>query len=66
MNHSIYTADKATHLKVVVTRLATGIAIMTTALTVHLTHSEFNAQTPRTIAIDRPHPGHGLTKVAQR
>lgn len=36
MNHSIFTADKATHLKVVVAGLLAGIAAVATTLTAHL------------------------------
>lgn len=66
MNHSIYTVDKATHLKVVVAGLTAGIAIVATALTVHLTHPDIDVQKARTLAVQQPHPAHALTKLAQR
>ncbi|MFK4506597.1 hypothetical protein ACVIW2_000423 [Bradyrhizobium huanghuaihaiense] len=66
MNHSIYSADKATHLKVVVAGLAAGIAIAMTALTVHQGHPDLNGQKAKTLAVYQPHPARVLTKMAQR
>lgn len=65
MNHSIYTADKATHLKVVVAGLLASIAIMATTLGTRLAHPEINAQVAAKQAIYKPHPSHALTKVAR-
>lgn len=64
MNHSIYTADKATHLKVVVSVLLASIAILATTLTVRLTHPEMMKAT--TQAVYEAGPGHALTEIAQR
>lgn len=66
MNHSIYTADKTTHLKVVVGGLLAGIAIATTALSVHLSHPDMNVSKPKTLAVYQPHQVHVLTRIAQR
>jgi hypothetical protein len=66
MNHSIYTADKATHLKVVVVGLLAGITVGATALTVHLAQPEMNAPKARTLAVYQPRPIHALTEMAQR
>lgn len=66
MNHSIYTADKATHLKVVVAGLSAGIAIVMTALTVHLTHPDIEVQKTKTLAVHLLRPAHLPIKMAQR
>jgi hypothetical protein len=66
MNHSIYTADNATHLKVVVAVLLASIAIVATTLAARLTHQELHAQKPKTQTVYAPRPGHALTEVAQR
>lgn len=66
MNHSIYTADKATHLKVVVSGLLAGIAIVAISLTVHLAQPETNARKAATLAVHQPHPVHTLIRMAQR
>jgi hypothetical protein len=65
MNHSIYTADKATHLKVVVAALLASIAIMATTLGTRLPHPEMNAQATAKQAIYKPRPGHALTQMAR-
>lgn len=66
MNHSIYTADKATHLKVVVSVLLASIAIAATTLTARLTHSEMNVRKATTHIVYEPRPGHALTEIVQR
>ncbi|MET3278945.1 hypothetical protein ABIF43_004434 [Bradyrhizobium japonicum] len=55
MNHSIYTADRATHLKVVVSVLLVGIAIVAATLTVRLTHPATSAQITATHTVYKPH-----------
>ncbi|MBR0857044.1 hypothetical protein [Bradyrhizobium liaoningense] len=65
MNHSIYTADKATHLKVVVSVLLASIAIVATTLTARLPHPEMNVKAT-TQTVYEARPGHALTEVAQR
>ncbi|WP_448033664.1 hypothetical protein [Bradyrhizobium liaoningense] len=66
MNHSIYTADKATHLKVVVGGLLAGIAVAATTLTVHLAQPELGLQKAKTLAVHQARPMHALTEMAQR
>lgn len=65
MNHSIYTADRATHLKVVVSVLLVGIAIVAATLTVRLTHPATSAQITATHTVYKPHRSHALTEMAQ-
>lgn len=65
MNHSIYTADKATHLKVVVSVLLINIAIMATTLTARLVHPEVTTQTMAIQRVHKPHPGHALTEMTR-
>ncbi len=65
MNHSIYTADKATHLKVVVAALLASIAIVTTTLCTRLAPPEMNAQVMATQTIYKPRPSHPLAEVAR-
>lgn len=66
MNHSIYTADKATHLKVVVAALLAGIAIVATTLGTRLARAEMNAQVMATQTIYKPRPSHPLAEMALR
>lgn len=49
MNHSIYTADKATHLKVVAAGLLASIAIIATTLSVHLAQPELSLPSVRPV-----------------
>ncbi|UPJ69680.1 hypothetical protein [Bradyrhizobium sp. 191] len=65
MNHSIYTADRTTHLKVAVTGLLAGIAVVATTLTVHLAQPEL-MQKAKTLAVHQARPMHALTEMAQR
>ena len=65
MNHSIYTADRATHLKVVVSVLLTSIAIMAATLTARLAHPEVGMQTTAIRTVHKPDPGHALTEMAR-
>ena len=65
MNHSIYTADKATHLKVVVSVLLTSIAIVVITLTARLTHPEIDAKAT-THTVYEPRSSHALTEIVQR
>jgi hypothetical protein len=37
MNHSIHSADRATHLKIVVVALVAGIAVIAVAISAHTT-----------------------------
>jgi cell division protein FtsN len=65
MNHSIYTADRATHLKVVVAVLLASIAIMATTLGAKIAHSDTNGQAMATQTIYKPRPGNSLTQMTQ-
>ncbi len=66
MNHSVYTADKATHLKaVVVFVLLTSIAIVTITLAARLTHPEVNAQKIKTQTVHLTRSGNALIEIAQ-
>ena len=65
MNHSVYSADKATHLKVVISALLVSIAIMATTLAARLTHPEINVQANATQAAYKPHRGSAVSEVAR-
>jgi hypothetical protein len=49
MNHSIYSADRSTHLKVVVVALVAGIAVAAVGLSARLNIDDGYAQTARVI-----------------
>ncbi|MBR0827167.1 hypothetical protein JQ596_16650 [Bradyrhizobium manausense] len=66
MNHSIYTADKASHLKVVVSVLLASIAIVATTLTARLTHPEIDLQKATTQTVYEPRSNHALSEIVQR
>ncbi|MDF0515852.1 hypothetical protein P0R31_01190 [Bradyrhizobium yuanmingense] len=66
MNHSIYSADRATHLKVVIAGLLGGIMIVAAALAFHLTHPDINVQTTSSLAVYKAHPIQSPIKLAQR
>ncbi|WP_339031188.1 hypothetical protein WI604_06020 [Bradyrhizobium symbiodeficiens] len=65
MNHSIYTADKATHFRVVVAALLASIAIMATTLGARLAHPEMNAHVTATQTIYKPRPSYPLAEAAR-
>ncbi|WP_298877484.1 hypothetical protein [uncultured Bradyrhizobium sp.] len=65
MNHSIYTADKTTHLKVVVLVLVGSIALMVMMLTARVAHPEFNARATATRTVYEPHPDRALTALTR-
>ena len=48
MNHSIYSADRSTHLKIVVVALVAGIAVAAFGISVRSTSDDFT-QTARVI-----------------
>jgi hypothetical protein len=55
MNHSIYSADRATHLKIVAVALVAGISIMTFGIATRSTgDTAAYAQTVRVIKADKP------------
>lgn len=64
MNHSVYSADRATHLKVVGSVLLLGIVIVATALAARLTHPEAELRNVRTQTVQQPRSGHALTEIS--
>jgi hypothetical protein len=54
MNHSIYSADRSTHLKVVAVALVAGIAVAGLGITARLGASDGYTQTARVIKADKP------------
>ncbi|KQT26690.1 MULTISPECIES: hypothetical protein [Bradyrhizobium] len=64
MNHSIYTAEKATHLKVVAAGLLAGIAIVAATLSVRFAESELSPLSAR--HVHQAHLVQTPTEMAQR
>ncbi|MBR0816110.1 MULTISPECIES: hypothetical protein [Bradyrhizobium] len=54
MNHSIYSADRSTHLKVVVVALVAGIAVAGFGITARTNSDEGLTQTARVIKAGKP------------
>jgi hypothetical protein len=54
MNHSIYSADRATHLKVVVVALAVGIAVAGLGIAARSNADDGYAQTTHVIKAGKP------------
>ena len=54
MNHSIYSADRPTHLKIVVVALVAGIAVAAVGLSARLNTDDGYAQTARVIKAGKP------------
>ncbi|RTE90208.1 MULTISPECIES: hypothetical protein [Bradyrhizobium] len=54
MNHSIYSADRATHLKVVVVALVAGIVVAGLGITARTGSDEGLTQTARVIKAGKP------------
>lgn len=54
MNHSIYSADRATHLKIVVVALVAGIAVAGLGIAGRVTADDRYSQTARVIKADKP------------
>jgi hypothetical protein len=54
MNHSIYSADRATHLKVVVVALVAGIAVAGFGISARGTSNDGYAQTVHVIKAGKP------------
>jgi hypothetical protein len=52
MNHSIYSADRTTHLKIVVVALVAGITVASFGIFAHSTNDGFT-QTARVIKADK-------------
>ncbi|MHC2289499.1 hypothetical protein [Bradyrhizobium barranii] len=61
MNHSIYSADRATHLKVVISVLLAGIAIVAITLTARLTHPEIDVQKATAQTVYEARSSHART-----
>ena len=53
MNHSIYSADRSTHLKIVVVALVAGIVVVGLSISAR-THSDDYTQTARVIKAGKP------------
>ena len=54
MNHSIYSADRSTHLKIVVMALVAGIAVAGVSVLARTTSDEGYTQTARVIKAGKP------------
>lgn len=54
MNHSIYSADRSTHLKVVVIALVAGVAIVGFGISARSSSDDGYAQTARVIKAGKP------------
>ena len=54
MNHSIYSADRTTHLKVVVVALVVGIVVAGLGISARAVSDDGYAQTARVIKADKP------------
>jgi hypothetical protein len=54
MNHSIYSADRATHMKIVVVALVAGIAVAGLGVSARLNKDDGYAQTARIIKAGKP------------
>ena len=54
MNHSIYSADRSTHLKIVVVALVAGIAVAGFGISARVTSAEGYTQTARVLKAGKP------------
>ena len=54
MNHSIYSADRTTHLKIVVVALVAGILVAGFGITMHNSSDEDYTQTARVMKAGKP------------
>jgi hypothetical protein len=54
MNHSIYSADRSTHLKIVVVALVAGIAVAGFSISARNTSDDGYTQTARVIKAGKP------------
>lgn len=54
MNHSIYSADRTTHLKIVVVALVAGILVAGFGISTRATTSDDNVQTARVMKAGKP------------
>jgi hypothetical protein len=54
MNHSIYSADRSTHLKIVAVALMAGIGVAGFGISAHVGSDSTYAQNTRVIKADKP------------
>jgi len=54
MNHSIYSADRTTHLKIVVVALVAGIVVAGLGISARATSDDGSAQTAHVIKAGKP------------
>ncbi len=54
MNHSIYSADRSTHLKIVVVALVAGVVVAGFGIMAHNNSDDGYAQTARVIKAGKP------------
>jgi hypothetical protein len=54
MNHSIYSADRTTHLKIVVVALVAGILVAGLGISTRVTGSDDGVQTARVMKAGKP------------
>ena len=54
MNHSIYSADRSTHLKIVVVALVAGIAVAGFGISARVSSDDSYAQTARVVKAGKP------------
>ena len=54
MNHSIYSADRSTHLKIVVVALVAGIAVAGFGISARISSDDSYTQTARVIKAGKP------------
>ena len=54
MNHSIYSADRTTHLKIVVVALVAGIAVAGFGISARTSSDDSFTQTARVIKVGKP------------
>ena len=54
MNHSIYSADRSTHLKIVVVALIAGIAVAGFSISARTTSDEGYTQTAKVLKAGKP------------
>ncbi len=54
MNHSMYSADRATHLKIVVVALVAGIAVAGVAISSHVNSDNASVSTAAVVKAGKP------------
>ena len=54
MNHSIYSADRSTHLKIVVVALVAGVVVAGLGISARITSDDGYAQTAHVIKAGKP------------